>query len=307
MEVQVPTVYSLLVESSIWFGVVTLVVICRFTSQVILRHSITRFQCDDWLMVFACCTYILVLFGTNYDEHYNSLSSEQITPDSFKRTGIIIVLAEHAMITTLWSVKGTFLIVYHRLTLLRRLNTVVKAVAIYCALGYIAVVATLYGGFCRPFSEYLELVPDNYECVSWFKYNILQFTFNVTSDIMILGIPIALVSTSQMRLQKKILLSAVFAVGLFVVVCSAFTKYYIFAFPSVEFWIPWYVREASTAVIVGNLYLIMPLLRKVNEVVVLRCRCLGISRQKRLVAAFDSRESTNEYRNSTISVRQVEV
>ena len=57
-----------------------------------------------------------------------------------------------------------------------------------------------------------------------------------------------------------------FSLGIFVVVAATLSRYYCFTHPNSILWIFWYVREASTAVIVTNTPNCYTLLRRILKV-----------------------------------------
>ncbi|RDW75267.1 hypothetical protein BP6252_06409 [Coleophoma cylindrospora] len=75
-------------------------------------------------------------------------------------------------------------------------------------------------------------------------------------------IPMSLMATSQMEWQRKVMICGLFSLGIFVVICASLTKYFAFT-STTHVWVLWYVREASTAMLVGNIYLCLPLVRHI--------------------------------------------
>ncbi|KAI8162148.1 hypothetical protein K4K49_010457 [Colletotrichum sp. SAR 10_70] len=134
-------------------------------------------------------------------------------------------------------------------------------VSAYVALAYVAVIVALYGGWCRPFSGYLVLEPDNMECLTWLHYNSLQLSLNLSTDLILLIIPVVLISRLNMKIGKKILLVCLFSLGIFVMLAAILTKVSVFTNQTAPIWFLWCVREVSTAMLVGNLPLCMPTFR----------------------------------------------
>ncbi|OHE97864.1 hypothetical protein CORC01_06899 [Colletotrichum orchidophilum] len=175
--------------------------------------------------------------------------------------GIMNILSETSMQTTLWGNKCCLLLLYNRLTLFGHYRKTWVSVATYTGLAYVAVIVSLYGGWCRPFSDYMELQPENLECLTWEHYNILQITMNLSTDLVLLLIPVTLISRLKMKIGKKLLLICLFSMGVFVMLCAILTKVAVFTFSTDPVWFMWCVREVSTAMLVGNLVLGMPALR----------------------------------------------
>ncbi|GKT41853.1 uncharacterized protein ColSpa_02034 [Colletotrichum spaethianum] len=199
--------------------------------------------------------YFEIVAETDFD----SITPEQSAAIG-RKLGILNILAETAIQTTLWGNKCCLLLLYNRLThgkltndsLLGHYRNTWFAVAIYTGLAYLAVIVALYGGWCRPFSDYMELEPGNTQCLTWTNYNILQITMNLSTDLILLAIPVTLISKLKMRIGNM---------GVFVMLCAILMKVAVFTNSTDPIWFLWSVREVSTAMLVGNLVLGMPILR----------------------------------------------
>jgi hypothetical protein len=92
------------------------------------------------------------------------------------------------------------------------------------------------------------------QCATATHHLITNFTFNLTSDLLILSIPLPLLlQSSTLPVTKKLALTILFSLGLFIMACAIASKYYSFRQPFSPIWIFWYTREASTAVVVTNM------------------------------------------------------
>ncbi|GAM88225.1 hypothetical protein ANO11243_062560 [Dothideomycetidae sp. 11243] len=138
----------------------------------------------------------------------------------------------------------------------------VKLLAVYVALGWLACQITLFTQ-CRPFSAYWQIRPaPNRNCMVYWTYAAVQCTFNISSDLAMLCIPLPMIMGVKIPPRQKAILLVLFSMGLFVVVAAILTK--------VNFWISiydanfmfWYFREASVAMFVANLPFIWPLARE---------------------------------------------
>ncbi|RDW56767.1 hypothetical protein BP6252_13951 [Coleophoma cylindrospora] len=234
------TVRQLATESSIWYASVLITVTMRYWSQGILRKTRPwkRLSEDDWLMLFLMCTYTIVLV---LNVLYQNLDFNSET--YARQAGTFNLVIETLDITTLWGIKASLLIVYNRITELLDHNRAVH-------LGIL------------PFSQYFVAEPVDPVCYTWEPYNILELVADTSSDLVILMIPVSLIVKSRMPWQRKVMLSGVFGLGLFVVVAAALTKYFLFSQADSSIWVLWYAREVSMAMLVGNIYLCLPFLRK---------------------------------------------
>ncbi|RDW92635.1 hypothetical protein BP5796_02029 [Coleophoma crateriformis] len=261
----------LAVECWIWYAICVVVVCMRLASQRILYgpRYLLKGNLDDYIVILAMITYTIAVTCLYLYDHINTpLQYDTLNPVETEeygiQLGIINVLSESALQTTVWLIKASLLLVYHRLTRNIKQNKVVKAVAIYCAVGYVAVTLAFYAGWCRPFSQYFVLVPEVEQCYTWIHYNTIQLVFNISSDIMILIIPMSVVITAKVPLEKKIYLFAIFGLGVFVIIAAILQKYHVLSNPYQPVWVPWSIRELSTSMLVANLVLCRPLVQKIT-------------------------------------------
>ncbi|KAK1994163.1 hypothetical protein LX36DRAFT_584861 [Colletotrichum falcatum] len=237
-------------------------------SQYIIRKQkfLSDIPVDDILMLALVLIYttaitaLYMYFDIVAETDIHALAPEQSAAIG-RKLGILNILAETAIQTTLWGNKFCLLLLYNRLTLFGHYHKTWVTVAAYMGLAYLAVIVALYGGWCRPFSEYMELKPQNAQCLTWTSYNILQITMNLSTDLILLLIPVTLISQLKMKIVKKLLFICLFSMGLFVMLCAILMKVAVFTNPTSPVWFLWSVREVSTAMLVGNLVLGMPVLR----------------------------------------------
>lgn len=78
-----------------------------------------------------------------------------------------------------------------------------------------------------------------------------------------LAIGLSLYIRSALPLKRKLILSCIFGLGVFVILSAVLNKYYSFTQPFGSLWTFWYVRESSTALLVANLPFLWTLLRRV--------------------------------------------
>lgn len=165
------------------------------------------------------------------------------------------------MLNVIWITKACMIIMYTRLTLGLTAERLVKYLAIYISLGWLAVEIAFFTN-CRPFSGYWAVPPPDPQCTTLYNYAIVQSIFNVSSDLMMLFIPLPLVIRLYLPWRQKAMLVLIFSMGIFVILAAILTK----VFNLMNVWDPsymlWYTREASVAVYVSNLPLIWPLLRE---------------------------------------------
>jgi hypothetical protein len=165
------------------------------------------------------------------------------------------------MLNVIYTIKCCMLIMYTRLTLGLQVQRMVSYLAIYVAIGWVSTEIAFFTA-CRPFAGYWAMPPPNPQCTTLQHYAIVQACFNISSDSLMLLIPIPLITRLNMPWKQKGVLLIIFSMGLFVILAAILTK----VFNLSNIWDPsymlWYTREASVAVYVSNLPMIWPLLRE---------------------------------------------
>ncbi|KAJ5389661.1 uncharacterized protein N7496_000729 [Penicillium cataractarum] len=189
------------------------------------------------------------------------LSDPQQVSDRIYGSKIVIGL-EQCMLVSTWGVKTCMLILYWRITQNLRSNLYIKILCVYVALGFVVIMITYYGVYCRPFSQYWAMPVQNMQCATYQYYSITQAVFNISSDAMMFAVPIPLLVKAQLKRRRKVLLLGVMSLGLFTIIAAILNKYFNFASPLTTTYQIWYIREASTAIYVANLMCWWPLLRK---------------------------------------------
>lgn len=262
---------SLLAESWTWYSFVTLVVLFRFVSRYVQLGSIKRYQPEEYVMLFVFAFYTNLVAVMNIVAHLDTnlmLPSDipLLTPESIKSRihgSKLVLVVEQSMITTIWGCKICLLLLYNKLTFGLWQQLAVKIVGGYVVVNWIVMEILYFGVWCRPFNQYWAVPVANEQCSAAIHHLITNAVFNISSDIMMLCIPLPLLITSKLPPTKKLVLCMLFSLGVFVILCAALNKYYSFAHPFSPMWTFWYIREASTAVLVANMPMCWYLLRRI--------------------------------------------
>jgi hypothetical protein len=138
----------------------------------------------------------------------------------------------------------------------------VKFVIGYVAFGLLAIEIPDFFILCRPFSQYWALPVVNPQCATYFYYCIIQMVFNVTTDFLMLAIPVPFIINVKVTRVRKTMLIGIFSLGIFVILAAVLSKYYNFTRPNTTVYMVWDIRETGTAVCVANIMCLWPLLRK---------------------------------------------
>lgn len=227
------------------------------------------------VITFTCYTALMVVSnkwdkaGSNLeppDYDFGALSGDQISQRVYGSK--MMIVTEQMQIAVVWSCKTCLLIMYYRLTRTaqRKENIAIRLLCAYVALGYVAMQVLYFAVWCRPFPEYYAVPTDSKQCNTLVHHRIVKAVFNISSDLVMLSIGLQMLIRSKLPWKRKLILCVIFSLGIFVIAAAALNSYYSFAHPYEDTWMYWYIREASTAIIVANMPFTWTLLREMFEV-----------------------------------------
>ncbi|CAG8951825.1 hypothetical protein HYFRA_00005629 [Hymenoscyphus fraxineus] len=307
---------SIDVEAWIWFGVATAVLILRYVSRWQQLGSITRYQAEDYVMVvtFLFYTQLIVVMRCVAHLDSNLILPEDIpllTPESTKsriRGSKLVLVVEQSMIATIWGCKISLLLMYNKMTMGLKQQLAVKIVAGYVLVSFVIMEILYFGVWCRPFKQYWQVPPDNEQCSTAINHLITNAVFNITTDLMMLCIPMPILISSQLPRSKKIILCGLFGMGGFVIFSACLNKYWSFTQPFSPTWTYWYIREASTAILVANIPLCWTLIRRMFKLPSFLQSTAARSRSKshpitRLTAQILPSKSKSKSKSKSTSVK----
>ncbi|KAF4473821.1 hypothetical protein FAGAP_12848 [Fusarium agapanthi] len=263
---------SFIIESWTLYVVGTLILFARFAVRF-KTVGWRGLQGDDFFSVLVLIFYAVDAFtvhliyylGTNIEAGV-AAKSHTLTKDEIHEyeTGSKLELAAwYAYTALIWSLKGTMLCFFSRMTIGTWHNMFVKTLSILCAVSYLAVFLTITFG-CFPTQKNWQVVPDPgapIEKCSFKMQNFLVTTvLNVLTDALILGIPMPLLWKLQVSFRKKLVIGLLLSSGAFVI-AAAITRVVLTlsANPSALTINAWGVRET----IVGILTVSIPILRPI--------------------------------------------
>ncbi|KAF2682669.1 hypothetical protein K458DRAFT_390591 [Lentithecium fluviatile CBS 122367] len=253
------------------YGVGMFVILLRTYARWRRAGSASLLAPDDWLMMTAVPAFYTILIvclnviatggGSNMflPEEFDTFTEEDIK-ERIKGSKIVLV-SEQGMLNVIWTLKACMLFMYARMTQGTRHRKYIQWLAIYVALGWVAVEVTFFTA-CRPFQGYWGVPPPDPQCTTYQHYAIVQAVFNLSSDFGILIVPLPVIASLTLPLKQKIVLGIVFSMGAFVIIAAILTKYYNLSDVYDTAYMLWYIREASVAILVANLPGIWPLLRE---------------------------------------------
>ncbi|KAK4555605.1 hypothetical protein LTR86_007358 [Recurvomyces mirabilis] len=245
----------------------------RSISRGMNLGSAKRFQTDDYLMLLALSFYTTLVATINIVRYANSnLLPPGYDINDLARSDIaereygskLILVVEQCQCCTIWLAKACLLIMYLRLTTMRRENIAIKVLCGYVAFGFVFMEIFYFGVWCRPFYEYWAVPTDNIQCSAATNHLITNAVLNLTSDLIMIAIGLPMFLRLKLPMKKKVPIVGIFSLGLFVILAAILNKVYSFSQPFGSLWTYWYVRESSTALLVANLPFVWTFWRRVT-------------------------------------------
>lgn len=262
-------------------------------------------QTDDFLIVIAFAFYTALIAQANKIAWYNEdamldpvVSQPDPSPyisdptqarlENFVELSKIIITVEQCLIGTIWMVKACLLTLYYRITDGVRVQAfLVKGIIVYCILSFIVMECLFFGHWCQPFSQYWDYFTTNINCTAMTDHLITYAVFNISSDLAMMCIVLPMLLTSQLPTKTKVALCGAFGLGAFVIFCAAASKYYSFTNTMGILWVNWYLREASTAIMVANLPFLAPLVRRTIAAIKARDPRILVASQADLTRSYN--------------------
>lgn len=253
---------------------------CLRTYARISAVGIRDLRADDYLIWFAVLIYTAqCVLGHKVGSMArglanNGMTDEQrsmLSPDDpeydFRVIGSKIQVAGWTTAACLlWTLKLSLSFFYLRLH--NGLHSYIKR--IYITMGIIlatwaAVICTIYLS-CRPFHHYWQISPDpGNQCQAAVSRPIIWVSFicNISTDILLLMIPLPMLWQSTLKLLKKVAASLVLSAGVLIIICAILKTVYVLVDPVMggRLAAEWGTRETFVAVVTTNLPMIFPLLK----------------------------------------------
>ncbi|KAJ4295029.1 hypothetical protein N0V90_007037 [Kalmusia sp. IMI 367209] len=227
---------------------------------------------DDYLICVAMVTmttlmgamHIVVHSSSNLiapNEDVSRFSQHEIEQRVYGSKLVLVI--EQMQCCTIWLVKACLLLMYKRMTALLPQHKIVLCVSGYTALGFVVMEILYFGVWCRPFNQYWAVPPSNSQCSAATNHLITNAVLNISSDLMIIAIPMPLLFKVKLPTKNKAILIGIFLIGTFNIIAAVLNKYYSFSHPFGNEWTQWYLRESYTAFLCANLPLTYPLIQRI--------------------------------------------
>lgn len=214
----------------------------------------------------------------------------------------LVLVVEQMQLVTIWLIKACLLIMYKRMTVFLPQHKIVLITAAYTGLTFVVMEILYFAVWCRPFSQYWAVPPNNPQCSAATHHLITNAVFNISSDLIIISIPLPLLFKVRLPLKNKAVLLGIFAIGAFTIIAAALNKYYSFTHPFGQEWTIWYLRESYTALLCANLPLIYPLIQRVFNLKNWSHRSYNSKTHRTASAGFTSHNQSRNTRSKPRSI-----
>ncbi|KAJ5560456.1 hypothetical protein N7513_002855 [Penicillium frequentans] len=267
-------------EAFTLLGVAIVIIGLRTTARWIMVGP-KNFQADDYIMLVACVVYGLetaaaYMVGAWFDGlANNSMTDEEratLSPDSheyhLRVGGSKVQVTGWSLYTLLlWLLKTCMAIFYSRLTAgLINMRVRIHVAYVLIAATYIVTLCSILFG-CHPMHKNWQINPDpgNHCQPAVSKIDIyVTVVLNVVTDIYLISIPAPMLFKARLHWREKLELLVLFSGGLFVMMCGILRCVLILTAGAngAEQAGSWACRETFVAVVIGNVPMIYPLVRR---------------------------------------------
>ncbi|KAI5777615.1 hypothetical protein EDC01DRAFT_623782 [Geopyxis carbonaria] len=266
---------DLQIEAWTLMGVAWIFIILRITSRLI-SVPFRSLHPDDYLVVVAG----LVYFGETICIHFiaslggsNNMPPELralLTPDAIVKH----TLASKLFITgwveyglTVWLMKGCMCFFFFRIfqglpAAMHKTRIALWAVCITYVIVFITTMCE-----CVPFHKNWQVVPDpGQQCTQGLAKHIVILITNVSTDVLLISIPLPIFLASTMPLYRKVIISLLFGAGLFVTVAAILRSSFVFQdLYSSVLMAQWAARESCVGFVVNNAPMLSPLIKRLRH------------------------------------------
>ncbi|UZP42814.1 hypothetical protein NXS19_010630 [Fusarium pseudograminearum] len=170
----------------------------------------------------AVTVHLIYYLGTNIEAGVAS-RDHKLTDSEIREYELgskFQLVAWYSYTALIWSLKGTMLCFFARMTIGTWHKSFVQVVSILCGITYAAVVLTISIG-CLPYNANWQVMPDPPARCSFKIQNFLVTTvLNVITDGLILCIPLPLLWKLQIPCHKKFIIGLLLSSGVFVMAAA---------------------------------------------------------------------------------------
>ncbi|KAJ4863676.1 hypothetical protein T069G_00206 [Trichoderma breve] len=263
------------VEAWTEYAIGTLIILAR----IAVRCSIVGWdwEGDDYFAVIAIFFWTGELCMLELIGQYGSITgindeiALSLTPEETRR----IVIGSKCLfagwilyVTMIWCLKSCMLFLFRRLTLDLRQMQLVNITSGICVAGYVSTVIVMLTK-CLPIHKNWQVYPYPGDACALNIPNYLALVVtNVTTDLMILTIPLPLLWRVQMPLMRKILCALWLCMGIFIIIATLLRCILCLKdVSSINLGTIWSIRETFVAIIAVNAPILGPWMTKKASVI----------------------------------------
>ena len=184
--------------------------------------------------VLVACMHIVVNTNSNLIPPGDDVT--KYTPEDIKSRiygSKLVLVVEQMQLSTTWLIKACLLTLYGRITGMLPQHKIVTVTACYVGLSFVVMEILYFGVWCRPFNQYWAVPPNSSkiffqniefsqltvseQCSAATHHLITNAVVNISSDLIIISIPLPLLFKVKLPLKQKLGLCGVFLIGVFTV------------------------------------------------------------------------------------------
>ncbi|RSM17232.1 hypothetical protein CDV31_003947 [Fusarium ambrosium] len=277
---------SFLYEIWALYGVGTLILLTRFAVRF-KTVGWRGFQGDDFFSVLVLIffamdgftVHLIYYLGTNLEASFYAQThtlTDSIIKDCVKGSKLEFV-AWYSYTALIWSLKGTMLFFFSRITIGTWHSILVKTASVCCAISYLAVFFTVTFG-CFPTHKNWQVVPDPGKKCTFRRQNLVvttdrryDFGYSTAATVEASNSPskasqtLPWISQSYLPISfsRKLVIGLLLSSGLFVIAAAIIrATLTLSAHPSALAVNEWGVRETLVGIITVNIPILRPMFKR---------------------------------------------
>ncbi|PWI69168.1 hypothetical protein PCL_01553 [Purpureocillium lilacinum] len=261
------------IEAWTEYGLGVVILFLRFLSRW-KTAGFRGWKGDDTFALELCMLELIGQYGTNIgvtDDIGATLSSEQIA--RFEFGSKCLLAGWNFYVSLIWALKGCMLCFFQRITYGApgsgiiahdmEQQKLVKWTGLACVFAYAGVMGSIWG-HCTPVYKNWQVVPyPGDRCTLPIANYVTLVILNVTTDIMILYIPIPLLWKVKLTLRRKMAIGMLLCSGIFIIVATILRCVLSLRdIKGINVGTIWAIRETFVGIIAVNAAAIKPLFSK---------------------------------------------
>ncbi|KAF6824086.1 integral membrane protein [Colletotrichum musicola] len=226
---------------------------------------------DDWVIILswlgACGYTVCSVIQTRWGLGITKL--DDMPPQNVLQFGKQRLTPNSSYVLGIWAFKMSLLLSYLRFFPEGRYRIATIVVAVACTMGHIAFVC-VFIFLCTPVEKQYDpaIAPEEGHCVDAIAFYLTFSSLTIVFDVVIMFLPFPVILKSQIQKRKKIVLLALFILGVFVTIIQAIRIQtiqnlvnYLDSAKSIQ----WSIVETNMGVIIACVPTLAPLVKYFAE------------------------------------------